>query len=100
MYILPERRGNHRTERPDAGGRITWGFPGFDKKGVIFNARSETALEKKTFRDSVKERRCIIPATGFYEWSEKKDKYFSAPRITEYCFLPGFTGNMRAVNGL
>lgn len=55
---------------------FTWGFPGFDKKGVIFNARSETALEKKTFRDSVKERRCIIPAAGFYEWSEKKDKYF------------------------
>ena len=55
---------------------FTWGFPGFDKKSVIFNARSETALEKKTFRDSVKERRCIIPATGFYEWSEKKDKYF------------------------
>ena len=53
-----------------------WGFPGFDKKRVIFNARSETALEKRTFRDSVKERRCIVPATGFYEWSEKKDKYF------------------------
>lgn len=57
---------------PLIAGEFTWGFPSYSNKGVIFNARSETALEKKTFRESVKQRRCIIPATGFYEWSEQK----------------------------
>jgi len=29
-----------------------WGFPKFDQKGVILNARAETAFEKRTFRES------------------------------------------------
>lgn len=52
-----------------------WGFPKFDKKGVIINARSETAFEKRTFRDSLINRRCIIPSTGFYEWDREKRKH-------------------------
>lgn len=57
-----------------------WGFPNFKNKGVIINARSETAFEKKTFRDSLINRRCIIPANGFYEWNKSKEKiYFTQP---------------------
>ncbi len=52
-----------------------WGFPKFDEKGVIINARSETASEKRTFRDSLHNRRCIIPSTGFYEWDSEKRKF-------------------------
>lgn len=52
-----------------------WGFPKFDKKGVIINARSETVFEKRTFRDSIINRRCIIPSTGFYEWDASKRKH-------------------------
>lgn len=52
-----------------------WGFPKYDKKGVIINARSETAFEKKTFRNSLVNCRCIIPSTGFYEWDTTKKKF-------------------------
>ena len=51
-----------------------WGFPGFDKKQVIFNARSESALEKSTFRDAMTKRRIVVPAAGFYEWNSRKEK--------------------------
>lgn len=53
----------------------SWGFSRFDNKGVIINARSETAFEKKTFRNSLLNYRCIIPSTGFYEWDSGKQKF-------------------------
>ena len=51
-----------------------WGFPGFNGKRLIFNARSETALEKKIFRESTKYRRVVVPAAWFYEWNKNKEK--------------------------
>lgn len=37
-------------------------------KFSTFNARSEEAASKATWRDSVKSHRCIVPASGYYEW--------------------------------
>ncbi|MCH8260501.1 MAG: SOS response-associated peptidase [Planctomycetes bacterium] len=36
----------------------------------IINVRSETIMDKPTFRKSFEERRCLVPATGFYEWQK------------------------------
>lgn len=52
-----------------------WGFPGFQKGKVIFNARCESVLEKPMFREAVRHRRAVIPAAGFYEWDREKHKY-------------------------
>lgn len=54
--------------------RKRWGFPGFEKQKVLINARAETVFEKRMFRDSVLNRRIIIPAAGFYEWTPQKEK--------------------------
>ena len=65
---------------PDDDGKLAvetmrWGFTApFDKK-LLINARSETVREKKTFSDSVEKRRCVIPASGFYEWNKQKTRY-------------------------
>lgn len=50
-------------------------FPGFIGKELLINARSESVLEKRIFQESVRHRRCVIPAKGFYEWNVKKEKY-------------------------
>lgn len=55
--------------------QMKWGFPGFTGKELLINARAESVLEKRTFQESVRHRRCVIPAKGFYEWNAKKEKY-------------------------
>ena len=50
---------------------MRWGFPKYgNEKGVIFNARSETAGSLAPFRRSLRERRIAVPSTGFYEWDK------------------------------
>ena len=62
---------------------MKWGFPRFRGSGVVFNAREETAAQKPMFRSSLQHRRCVVPSTGFFEWThgaDKKDKYmFNLP---------------------
>ena len=58
---------------------MRWGFlPHWYKTPtdgpLIINARSETVAEKPAFREAVRTRRCLIPASGFYEWSEGPEK--------------------------
>lgn len=54
---------------------MIWGFPGYGGKNLLINARAESVLEKRTFQESVRQRRCVIPASGFYEWNKRKEKF-------------------------
>ncbi|KKN96249.1 hypothetical protein LCGC14_0168420 [marine sediment metagenome] len=65
-----------------------WGFiPAWVKDWqsfpLLFNARAETAAEKNSFRAAMRYRRCLIPASGFYEWRRrgkaKSEPYFLRP---------------------
>lgn len=82
-----------------------WGFPKFTGSGAIINARSETVLEKKTFRSPFLERRILIPTLGFFEWnkfgtndSKTKDKYIFQENENEILFLAGFSNNFQDEN--
>lgn len=57
---------------------MRWGFiPLWYKKPndgpLLINARSETIAEKPAFRAACRERRCLIPMTGFYEWTKDEE---------------------------
>lgn len=73
---------------------MVWGYPGVGGKGrSIINARSETALERPMFRQSLLGRRCVFLTTGFYEWGHsggQKRKYrFQLPGRGRALYLAG-----------
>ena len=72
-----------------AAEQMRWGFPGFEKGKLLINARAESALERPTFRESVQDRRCIIPARGFYEWNKSKEKFTFERKETPVLFMAG-----------
>ena len=57
---------------------MRWGFlPHWYKTTnggpLLINARGETIAEKPAFKSAARERRCLIPASGFYEWTKDED---------------------------
>ena len=67
----------------------SWGFPRYDGKGVMINARAETASEKITFRHAFEKGRCIVPATGYFEWNTAKQKYRFTPTNHGIIYMAG-----------
>ena len=70
-----------------------WGFKRFDGKSVLINARAETVTDKQTFRKSFLERRCLIPASGFYEWDSHKNKHYFKRTDDKLLYIGGFYRN-------
>lgn len=84
-----ESNSSHKTDILGAS-EMLWGFENPYRKGLIINARSETAREKNLFAESIARRRCVIPASGFYEWDRYKARYRCTLPGNQLIFLAGF----------
>lgn len=72
VAVVLERDGERRVDG------LKWGLiPHWSRDASfaakLINARAESLAEKPSFRDSFRKRRCIIPASGFYEWEKLAD---------------------------
>lgn len=70
--------------------RMCWGYPSYQGKGLVINARAESVLERRMFRDSVLHRRCVIPAGFFYEWDASKNKVEFRKTGAPVLYMAGF----------
>ena len=77
---------------------MQWGFKNPDHDSIVFNARTETAANKPTFKDAWKSHRCIVPASWYFEWQHYKspdgktktgDKYTIQPAGYDITWLCG-----------
>ena len=100
------RQGEHGRELVS----MRWGLaPFFWKKNLkelpaTFNARAETVAEKPMFRAAFQKRRCIIPASGFFEWTglagATGSRISSPPPTARLCWRwPAFGIRWRAPKG-
>lgn len=80
-----------RSNEPSAFA-MKWGYERPNAKGLIINARSESAASRPMFRESAAARRCAVPATRYYEWratAEGKQKYSFGARGERCVYLGG-----------
>ena len=78
--------------------RMRWGLvPPWWKKPLkelpaTFNARAETVTEKPTFRSAFRTKRCIIPASGTFEWQTRADgkqPWYFTPTVAPFFLIAG-----------
>ena len=78
QYILTITAQENRDESINIASFYKWGFvPSWSKDSSVgskmINARAETVNEKPAFSSAFKNRRCLIPASGFYEWQTQSN---------------------------
>ena len=82
-----------RISRKMSAFPMQWGFNHPKRGMLVFNTRMETAPEKDLFVTSVDDRRCLIPASGYYEWKKldrnKKERYAFYTENREPLYLAG-----------
>ncbi len=83
-----------------------WGFiPHWVKNPVLkpINARAETLADKPYFRDAFRQRRCLVPATGYYEWRAEgggKQPYFIRVKGVGLFSFAGLWSSWQGADGL
>ena len=92
--ISPSSKSQEPTVFP-----MVWGFTIPRRQTSLFNARVESATEKPTFKESWEKRRCIVPASWYYEWehlinastgkSKTGDKYMIQAKGSNVIYLAG-----------
>ena len=102
VAVVREREGQRRLEP------LQWGLIPFWAKDAtigrkLVNARLDSLAEKPAYREAWQRRRCLIPASGFYEWSEPKDgckrPYFIRPGSEPLLALAGLWERWRTPAG-
>lgn len=82
---------------------MKWGFPMHGSAQTIINARSETAAQKPMFSAALRQRRVVIPTTGFYEWTHEngksKDKFLFRVPGQKMMYLAGLYTNFMKPDG-
>ena len=72
---------------------MQWGFHHPTKGMLVFNTRSETAAQKDLFCTSIDERRCLIPASRYFEWHKldrtRRERYAFCSEGQEPLYLAG-----------
>ncbi len=71
--IIRERDGRRELVSARWGLVPSWWKKPLKELPATFNARSDTVAEKPMFRGAFRARRCIIPASGYYEWRKGED---------------------------
>jgi putative SOS response-associated peptidase YedK len=75
----PKACRDHFNEEPRRLSYFCWGLIPFwakDEKigNKMINARAESIEEKPSYRNAFRQRRCLVPADGFYEWKNENGK--------------------------
>lgn len=71
---------------------VPWWSDGPSQKYAMFNARSETVLKSRAYREPFRRRRCLLPASGFVEWrttESGKQPYQIRPEANDGMLLAG-----------
>lgn len=66
---------------------MRWGMQNPRLGMLVINAREETAAQKPMFSESLRSRRCILPATKFYEWDAVKQRVTFSPEAGGLLYL-------------
>jgi len=102
VAVVREHEGQRRLDA------LQWGLVPFWAKDAaigrkLVNARLDSVAAKPAYREAWQRRRCLIPASGFYEWSEpqggRKRPYFIRPSSEPLLALAGLWERWRTPAG-
>lgn len=80
VHWIVKADAGHRRMVPAAWGlKRTVKVKGAQRSKLLINARAETAWKQPAFRESMRQRRCLVMTDGFYEWKDKRPHWIHPP---------------------